>query len=923
MARLIPHRRRVALLATLLAIAAIWWSGLRPDPAARPSGLDADAWRVVRAGDEAAAAALVAHRGSWSAVGTYEALRDAHAREDDPAGRDSLAAALATWAGGLARGLELPEYRRDAAFRRARTPAEAARLLQRRQAVAAALADTVAPADSVRARLLAQASALRRAGDHLEAARTAYHAANLGLKVGDHAAAREEFAAVLADARAHGLTASTCDALNSLALFAVMERDTAGAAWLRESVDLARRSRLAARAGRALTVAGIQAHREGRFARALDLLEEAVTLCRELGEAWQGLPYLVYLMRVHAGLDDWDQVASLAPRAELLLREAAAAGADPLLQQREGLRLQELQLRLAIRGGQVAAALEAYPRLVAAARRQPFAELAYVQDRQLRALLAAGRPDAVLARLPAALAHAQGGNHPEQLNLALVAVEAHLDRDDLAAASRALARYDTMAVAHPRWVVELGRDADALRAVLHVRRGDRHAAGSALRAGLESLAGRLRHSDASSLAYLELQRDRRLRRALRAVLGEDLPTAYGAELLWRRLPAWLGEPGPPAALAEDPVGLARELAAERRARLGPRRRHLMVVRAGRRLVRWQADAHGLRVDTLAVGPGALAAQVASLLEPLTCDPGPEAAIPPSLTAAAEALALALLPADLSGPPDAAPAARSADVLLVSAEGDLAQLPFAVLDTDPGPHYRPLAHVVDVAVLRDAGPWPGVPAAHPGLVVADPVLPDRLRRRHPALANLVATAAEADRVQALIPGMGRLEGPAATLPALRSRWQRADVLYFACHTLRGPESPFRTFVPLGAVGGAAALQTPYLDVAAIRGADHGATRLVVLASCASGAPYVSGRAWAPSLSDAFLDGGARAVLTTLWRVRDDQAASLPLAFLRAWRDGGRDPVAAIGEARRRLGRTPDGEVAHPFGWAAWMLALRDL
>jgi CHAT domain-containing protein len=322
------------------------------------------------------------------------------------------------------------------------------------------------------------------------------------------------------------------------------------------------------------------------------------------------------------------------------------------------------------------------------------------------------------------------------------------------------------------------------------------------------------------------------------------------------------------------------------------------------------------VDTLAVTASRLRERADALLGELASDPGdPGAPVPDRLALIAEQLAESLLPAALRS------GARPAR-LLVSGDGAVAQLPFGVLDLDPGPGYWPLAGAMEVARLRDAGAAEDAAPGGAALVVADPEISDRLRRRNPGLTELAATASDVDRVRSLVPDAAVLLHEDATLRRVRRAWEDAGLLYFACHTIRSSESPFRTYLPLSEGPEGSPLVTPYLDVGAIRAAKLQRCRLVVLASCASGAPYVSGRAWAPSLGDAFLDAGAGAVLQTLWRVRDVDAAGIPTRFLAAWVAGTCDPVAALAAARRAAITGADGRPRHPFGWAAYVLELRD-
>lgn len=898
------YRQLMLLIVGLvLLVPLIRWLGRPVDPVSRLLPDEPAAVIAVLHGDETAMTPVDLARdlGTWSSMRIYGQLRGG---VDEERG---IVPILARWGEAMATAFDLNEYRDDAAFWATGDPALAGRL----QKMESDLVNGDLSPDSLAVLLADHESAFRAAGYPIGTVRTAYNRANVLLKLGKIPEARAGFAAVLEDARHWNLKAEVCDALNSLALFALVSNDPAGEAYLVESYDLARRTRLAARAGRSLTVAGIHARRRGAFTQALELMEEAVAVCEELGQAWQGLPYLVYLTRFHAGLEDWRQVANLVPRAESMLREAEAVGADPLMVQREGLRLQELRLRALIHAGRVEEAVEGYPDLVVQARSQPFAEEAYIHDRQVRALLMDGRPDLALAILPEALASSEAQDQPGVLNLLLSSAEARLALDDLEAAASALARFEMVAAERPGWVGDLRLDALALQACLAHRLGD-PAAHEHLQAALILLADNIAGSDASSLAYLELQRNRLLRQAMREILTTDPATSHGLELLWRRLPAWLGRGEVPARFTEDTAGLARDLARTARQGMSAGTVHLLFAETSDDLIRWTVDQDQVVCDTLALHPSDLHHEVEALLAQLSRDPGDvEAPITPLLGEMAESLANQLLPARvLTGPRPL--------TLLVSGDGALSLVPFAILDLEVGPGYRPLIQDIDLASCRDAGPGIAARRSDPALLVAEPTVAPRLRRRHPGL-TMLDVEEEIAQAQAVFPTLTVLREDEATLAGLSALWERVGTLYFACHTVRSPESPYITFLPLSpGPEESAALATPYLDIEGIRGADFSNCGLVILASCASGAPYVSGRASAPSLGNAFLDAGAGAVIQTHWRVRDSSAGAIPRGFLDTFQNS---VVAAFSGVQRQALVGLDGQVRHPFSWAAYSLQLR--
>ena len=121
--------------------------------------------------------------------------------------------------------------------------------------------------------------------------------------------------------------------------------------------------------------------------------------------------------------------------------------------------------------------------------------------------------------------------------------------------------------------------------------------------------------------------------------------------------------------------------------------------------------------------------------------------------------------------------------------------------------------------------------------------------------------------------------AATLERLRQA-SRADVLHLATHSGLGPRGPW-----LALAGG---------DVAAERVVTGKiAPRLVVLASCASAARRGKGM-WG-SLGSAFLVAGSRAVLASLWSVKDRTTREMVLGFYE--QGGATDPAGALARAQR--------------------------
>jgi CHAT domain-containing protein len=202
------------------------------------------------------------------------------------------------------------------------------------------------------------------------------------------------------------------------------------------------------------------------------------------------------------------------------------------------------------------------------------------------------------------------------------------------------------------------------------------------------------------------------------------------------------------------------------------------------------------------------------------------------------------------------------------------------------------------------------------VLADPAIPEKLRRRHPELASLAETRLEAERVLARWPGAVCLSGAEARRDAVLESWSRAPRIYVASHTVHVPEIPFITFIPLAAAG-PAPLSDGYLEVGDIRSIDLTGCERVVLSACSSGRRWVGERPMSPSLGDAFLDSGAGLVASTLRPIEDLRAREAMEPVLDEWSRSDADPVAGFLRAiRRTIERR--GESGNPRAWATWNL-----
>lgn len=266
-----------------------------------------------------------------------------------------------------------------------------------------------------------------------------------------------------------------------------------------------------------------------------------------------------------------------------------------------------------------------------------------------------------------------------------------------------------------------------------------------------------------------------------------------------------------------------------------------------------------------------------------------------------------------------------DTLIFAAAREFAPVPWAALITEPGTPERPAWLVRSVAVQVA----PSVSALRREVVRVDRA--DTLFAAGAAvfgdaadgsalksLVDLPQARAELDALEAAFASSRVFRGREATETVVRtSDLNDADVLVFATHGLMAGElpglsEPALAFSPgRGSSDGDDGLLTASEVTALKLDADW-----VVLSACNSAAGDRPGAAGFTGLARAFLFAGGRNVLVSHWPVRDDAAASMTVATIRA-SVAGQSPAQALRTAMLALmddPGVPNG--ADPSVWAAF-------
>lgn len=304
---------------------------------------------------------------------------------------------------------------------------------------------------------------------------------------------------------------------------------------------------------------------------------------------------------------------------------------------------------------------------------------------------------------------------------------------------------------------------------------------------------------------------------------------------------------------------------------------------------WIRDAAGLRVAVLSETPETIEREL-TMLAGLDAQRAP-ASIEQSLAA----MSRVLLPSDL------VPADSNA--LEIVAEGRIASVPFAGLTSPVDPGRRLVeSHALTVITSMYAATQLQKPQARPFRLVALASGSGTLRSARTAdpmpklqvatgEIQAIADQFEAHDRAARVKLFAGSDGDANTL---RTLWSSgADVVHFATHALADLRQPMASLLVLPARD---AKGTPaYLTAGQVQ-EWRGDVGLVFLSACESaiGPPRFAGGM--PGLQSAFLRAGARGVIATLWPIEDVLAREFTADFYKRFTSG-ESAVQALNSTQR--------------------------
>jgi CHAT domain-containing protein len=323
-----------------------------------------------------------------------------------------------------------------------------------------------------------------------------------------------------------------------------------------------------------------------------------------------------------------------------------------------------------------------------------------------------------------------------------------------------------------------------------------------------------------------------------------------------------------------------------------------------RLIAFIVEHRGLQVVTIPVGKASIDEEASRLVAAVRA--GRVEAVDASLTTLHDLLIRPLL----------THLRPSSENLVFVPDGSLNAIPFAALREratgrrlvqDHGSVVAPSATIFAANSQRDRAL-----ASRPGtraLVVADPAFD---RGLYPQLSRLPGAAAE-QAIATSFPSFLTLRGAKALKTRFLALAPAYQIIHFAGHSIVDLENPLHSLLLFAA--DAKDPEHGALTTADLLAERLPTTRLVVLASCASGSGRLSDTEGVESLARPFLAAGAPTVVASLWTVDDDLTARFMASFY-GYLHGNGAAAEALRRAQLDFLGDSDELTRSPLAWAAF-------
>ncbi len=263
--------------------------------------------------------------------------------------------------------------------------------------------------------------------------------------------------------------------------------------------------------------------------------------------------------------------------------------------------------------------------------------------------------------------------------------------------------------------------------------------------------------------------------------------------------------------------------------------------------------------------------------------------------------------------------RAFSRVIIVPDREAAAVPFEVL---PSADRFSISYLPAAALLhRNEGRRAVAPFwRHTVLALADPAAgsgPSALELQPPTITRLPAAAREARDVAAEIGGRAAIftAGNASRKNLISSLPEHFTILHFATHAVSDPEDPGRSYILLAPAR--PRQQWDYLFLNEVPRLDLRGLELVTVSACDAEAGKLIEGEGVSGFSRAFLEGGARSVVSSLWQVSDGPTAVLMKMFYHRL-GRGEKAADALRDAKADYIKLNPGAVGQPFYWAAFVL-----